>query len=78
MVMNVMMTVLEVFHHIIAIQIVGMKESKGDVREYECSLMDVTLEVIVLWMMREYVMRWQANISDYVAAIPIYELCTGA
>ena len=35
------------------------------------------MEVTGIWPIRGYVRRWQATIAEYVAGIPIYELCTG-
>ena len=64
---EVMMTVLEVFHHRTAGQIVRIIEQRGDGREYEWALVDAALEVTGIWPMRDYVMRCQVKIAEYVS-----------
>ena len=77
MVTDRMMMVLELFHHRIARQIVGMTEIKGDGWQWELDSVDTALEVTGIWPIRGYFRRWKATIAEYVAGIPIYELCTG-
>ena len=71
------MTFLEVFHHGISRQIMGMKEWMGDGGEWEWNLVDAALEATGIWLMRDYLWRWKANIEEYVMGRPIYEMCIG-
>ena len=71
------MTFLEVFHHGISRRIMGMKEWMVDGGESEWNLVDAALEATGIWLMRDYLWRWKANIEEYVTGRPIYEMCTG-
>ena len=69
--MDVMMTVLEGFHHRIARRIVGMGERRGDGGEWEWTLVDTVLEVSGVFLIREYVRRRQATMAKYVTWRPL-------
>ena len=66
-VMDVMMTVLEGFHHSISRQIVEITVWRGNIREWEGDLVNAALEVTWLRPTRDYVRRRQAIIAKYVA-----------
>ena len=66
-VMDVIVTVLEVFHHRIERRIAGMAARKGCCGEWEWSLVDMVLEVTGSWPIREYVRSQQVTIPYYVA-----------
>ena len=72
------MEVLEIFHHSITRQIVGMTARRRNNRECEWALVGASLKVTGLWPMREYVWRRQMTIVEYVTGRPVYGLCTGA
>ena len=78
MVKDVMMTVLEGFHQMIARQIAGMTAWRGDGREWEWALVDVAVEVTGLWPIRDYVRRRSETIAEFFTGRPIYKLYTGA
>ena len=71
MITDAIIMVLEGFHHRIPRQIAGITEWRGDGSEWKWSLLNAALEVTGLWMIREYVRRWQATISDYITGRPI-------
>ena len=54
---DVMMTVLEGFHHMIARWITGMSARKGNVGEWEWALVDAALDTTGIWPLRGYVSR---------------------
>ena len=56
-VMDRMLMVLEGFHHRIARRIARMTVQRGNVREWEWSLVDAALEVTELWTLMEYSRR---------------------
>ena len=76
--MDVMMKVLEIFHHRIARRSAGMTASKGDGGEWEWALVESTLEVTGILSKRKYTRRRQATIAEYVAGRTIYEIVTVA
>ena len=63
MVFDVMMTVLESFHHNILIWIAEMTLRRGDRGEWEWALVDMALEVTGIWPIRECMGRQQAKIA---------------
>ena len=71
-----MMMVMECFHHRVDRIIVGMIPRHVNDGEREWPPVDTALEVTGLWNTRECVIMWQATIVDYIAAHPIFEICT--
>ena len=70
--MDLMMKVLEVFHHNIAIRIAGMMVRRGVDGEWEWALVEAVLEAAGICLMRCYVQRHQTTTAEYVMDIPIY------
>ena len=52
MVIDTIMTVVEVFHYSIVRRIAGMTARRNDSREWECALVDVEMEVTGLCPIR--------------------------
>ena len=73
---NVMIIMLETFHHRIARWIEVITEREGHRRKWEWISVDATLEVTSLWPIREYVRSQKAKIMDYVSGRLIYNICT--
>ena len=69
--MYTMMTMLEVFHHRIEIQIAGMISNKGCRGGWGWALVDAALGVKGCWPIREYMSKRQATIVEYIAGRPI-------
>ena len=78
MVTDSMMTVLDIFHHIIARRIVGVTARKGDGGEWGWDPLHEALDTMGIFPISEFVRRRQAIIMEYVAGRPIYKLCTVA
>ena len=55
---DAMMTVLEGFHHRIAGQIAGISVRKV---EWEWALVDEAFDTMCIWLIREYIRRWQVK-----------------
>ena len=70
-----MMTVLEGFHHRVNWRLLGMTEIRGRNGEWEHPLVAMALVVTGLWKIQEYVGRYQALITQYIAGRPIFEIC---
>ena len=78
MVTEEMLKVLDGFHNWVARRISGMLSQKVGEEIWDWSLVAYALEASGMWPMKEYIKRRQATIVDYIANLPIYELCTGA
>ena len=69
---DTMMTVLEGFHHRIARCVLGITARWGNGGEWEWASVDAKLEATGIWLIREYMRRGQATISEYFTWSPIY------
>ena len=75
-IIDMMMTVMEGFHHRISRRIAGTTAQRGKSGEREWTLVEAALLVTDLWKISKYLRRRQATIVEYVAGRKIYELCT--
>ena len=69
-VMNAMMTLIEVFHHIIDRRIVGMTARKGDRKEWKWASVYASLDTMGIYLIRGYARRCQDKIAGYVSGRP--------
>ena len=75
---DVMMKVVEGFHHLIAERIAGNTAWKFGEEVWKWPPVEEALEAAVMWPMQECVWRRQATIQEYLSPQSVNELCTGA
>ena len=64
--------IMEGFHHQVEQRIAGISYQKFWEGVWEGSLMEEDLEVAGLCPMKEYIQRWQAEITENITNQPIY------
>ena len=67
-----MLKIMEGFHHQADQRIAGISYRKFAEGVWEGSLMEEDLEVSGLCPMKEYIQRWQAEITENITNQPIY------
>ena len=67
---DTMMMMLDLFHCRIIICVALMAARKGDGGEWKWASVDMALEVIRFWLIREFMKRLQSKIAEYVAGRP--------
>ena len=73
-----MLKVLEGFHHQVVLRISWMSAQQVGEEGCRWSLLAEALEATGMWLMKEYIRRWQANIAGYITNFQICELCIGS
>ena len=71
---DVILKVLEGFHHQVAWRIAGMPDQRVREGGWEWSLMVEALKAAGMWKMKDYICRCQVTIFRYIFNHPIYEL----
>ena len=75
---EVMLEVLEGFHHRVSWRIAGKSDRQVGEEGWGWSSVVEALEAAGMWFMKEHIWRRQSNIAEYITKWPISELCMGA